>query len=492
MTRSTTVLRGACLALFVAAGLMAGSASAQPSGDRAIIVFDGSGSMWGQIDGRSKIEIARDTLDRVLGTLPSNLQLGMIAYGHTRKGDCGDIETLVDVGPAAATGRQIAQSVRRINPKGKTPLSDAVRRAAEALRYTEDKATVILVTDGIETCNADPCALASELERSGIDFTTHVVGFGLSDDEGRQVACLADNTGGLYLQAGNADELADALGKTVAVAPPPAAEPEPKDRPRHNFIGRIALAEGGAAIPEEAANGVAWHASPLDAADRPGARKLIGRGYRALWSAPSGRYLITIEYRLGGSVTHVVELDDYAVSEPVLPLNAARLTAHAVFMNDAFDIDWVKVAWRLHLVGTDKKRKENGYSLDVVLPAGAYRIGFGMSGEELDATEPQTLTLAAGATVPVDVIAPHSRVVLKAVEADGTRNQKIRQRFTPTGSDGTAGRKTVYDASPNPVHLRPGDYVGRVEFWDGTRRDPVDVPLAVGMGQDQVIDVPAP
>ena len=63
---------------------------------------------------------------------------------------------------------------------GKTPLTDAVKQAAEALKYTEDKATVILITDGLETCSADPCALAKELEQSGVDFTTHVVGFDVS------------------------------------------------------------------------------------------------------------------------------------------------------------------------------------------------------------------------------------------------------------------------------------------------------------------------
>ena len=81
---------------------------------------------------------------------------------------------------------------------GKTPLSAAVKQAAEALKYTEDKATVILITDGLETCEADPCALGKELEQSGVDFTAHVVGFGLTAEEGKQVACLAENTGGKY------------------------------------------------------------------------------------------------------------------------------------------------------------------------------------------------------------------------------------------------------------------------------------------------------
>src|SRR5690606_16100506 len=144
-----------------------------------------------------------------------------------QKGVCSDIELVVE--PGAGTGQSIADAADRMRFLGMTPLSQAVKQAAESLRYTEEKATVILITDGIETCDADPCALANELEQSGVDFTAHVVGFGLSDEEGRQVACLAENTGGKFIQASDAGSLADALTQTVVVvAPEPEPEPQPE------------------------------------------------------------------------------------------------------------------------------------------------------------------------------------------------------------------------------------------------------------------------
>ncbi|MAY62343.1 MAG: hypothetical protein CML29_09030 [Rhizobiales bacterium] len=184
-------------------------------GADTIVVFDGSGSMWGQIEGRTKIETARETLSTVLSEIPADSKIGLIAYGHRRKGACSDIETVVPVGPAGETVPRMISFANGMQPKGKTPLTDAVRKAAEELRFTENAATVVLVTDGIETCDADPCALGRELEGAGINFTAHVVGFGLSEDEGRQVQCLADTTGGLYLSANSADELGDALRQTV-------------------------------------------------------------------------------------------------------------------------------------------------------------------------------------------------------------------------------------------------------------------------------------
>lgn len=199
--------------------LCATSLSAQDS-SRTILVLDGSGSMWGQIDGKAKITIAQEVIGKLLNTLPMDQELGLTVYGHRRKGDCSDIETIIQPGgPRSA----IADAVNSIQPKGKTPMTDAVIAAANALRFTEEKATVILVSDGIETCNPNVCEAARMLEETGVDFTAHVVGFNISDPEAiAQMQCLANETGGTFLSADNADELAMAL-ETVAATP----EPEP-------------------------------------------------------------------------------------------------------------------------------------------------------------------------------------------------------------------------------------------------------------------------
>ncbi|WP_378944222.1 VWA domain-containing protein [Mesorhizobium sp. ANAO-SY3R2] len=199
---------------FAAAALVCAIVSAAQAAERTIIVLDASGSMWGVIDGKPKLEIARETLRNVLTTVPADAELGLMAYGHREKGNCDDIELVVP--PAPGTAAAITEAADRMRFLGKTPLTQAVRHAAEATRYTEEKATVVLVTDGLETCSADPCALGRELEKSGVDFTAHVVGLGLSRDEGRQVACLAETTGGRYIKADDAAQLREALSKTVA------------------------------------------------------------------------------------------------------------------------------------------------------------------------------------------------------------------------------------------------------------------------------------
>jgi len=99
-------------------------------------------------------------------------------------------------------------------------MTDSIIAAAEALRYTEDSATVILVSDGVETCNPDPCAAMRALEEAGINFTAHVVGFDIGSDAVAlaQMQCIADETGGQFLTADNAEELGAAL-QIVAAEP---------------------------------------------------------------------------------------------------------------------------------------------------------------------------------------------------------------------------------------------------------------------------------
>ncbi|NUH63706.1 VWA domain-containing protein, partial [Sulfitobacter sp. S0837] len=97
--------------------------------------------------------------------------------------------------------------VNAIKPVGKTPISAAIEHAADLLAYRDNPATLVLISDGVETCNADPCALSAQLAKQGVKFTAHVVGFDLQDEAHAGLACIAENTGGVFLPASNATEL---------------------------------------------------------------------------------------------------------------------------------------------------------------------------------------------------------------------------------------------------------------------------------------------
>jgi Ca-activated chloride channel family protein len=218
------------------------------STSRMVLVLDASGSMWGQIKNRAKIEIAKEVIGDLIDTIPATFQTGLIVYGHRRKGDCNDIEIMLPVGKHNAAAMKA--KVNAISPKGKTPLSESVKRAAEALQYTEERATVILVSDGLETCDIDPCDLSAKLAMSGVDLVIHVIGFDIRKEDQYQLRCMADKTGGLFLAASDAGSLRDALFQTVEeVKAPPAPVVEDPG---------TAVLKGPASVPEGSAFTVKW------------------------------------------------------------------------------------------------------------------------------------------------------------------------------------------------------------------------------------------
>ncbi|MEO1398438.1 MAG: VWA domain-containing protein, partial [Pseudomonadota bacterium] len=157
-----------------------------------MIIMDSSGSMRRKIDGKTKMEIAKQAVSSFIASAPQDVPIGLMAYGHRRAKDCTDIEVVL--APTEGAGTSIEQAVFDMSPKGETPIADSLRAAAAYMNNQTKTATVVLVTDGEEACNADPCAAAAELEASGVDFTAHVVGFGLNEEQSRAVKCLADNT----------------------------------------------------------------------------------------------------------------------------------------------------------------------------------------------------------------------------------------------------------------------------------------------------------
>jgi Ca-activated chloride channel family protein len=299
--------------------------------DDAILVLDASGSMWGQVDGKTKVEIARTAVGALLDRIPADRRLGLVAYGHRREGDCTDIEEVVAVG---ADRQAIRRAVDGLAFKGKTPLSSAVRYAAEQLKYKAGRATVILVSDGAETCNVDPCALGRDLEAAGVDLTVHVIGFGLaSATEAAGLECLAEATGGRYFPARNAGELAAALGATVAA---PAEAPVPPAVA--HVVLRATELDGG----PEITTGLAW---TIKAADGEPVFTLANAGVAETDVAP-GAYVVTVA-RSADGLAGESKLDARAgaTRTVTIPLAIDLKAALTVTPNEAPAGSQVSVRW---------------------------------------------------------------------------------------------------------------------------------------------------
>jgi hypothetical protein len=178
------------------------------------IILDASGSMKALMAGKkTRWDVALATLQQVLAELPDDFNVGLRIYGHreasTSPKTCTDSELVV---PIRKLDRQaILSRASSFKPKGETPLVYSALQAPSDLKLLGG-GTVILITDGEESCKGDPVKAAAELKASGLDLRLNIVGFALTNPKTQKdLAGFSQATGGLFYSAQNGDALADAL-----------------------------------------------------------------------------------------------------------------------------------------------------------------------------------------------------------------------------------------------------------------------------------------
>ena len=199
----------------------------------AMLVFDGSASMSEigfDVQKATRIVDARSAVRRAMPQIAPYRRVGLLIYGPGPLDACSNID--LRFAPSEDATDAIVSAVDTLQPKGLTPLTASVRRAAEALSHRTNPGVVVLVTDGNETCGGRPCQLGRQLATEGYDLTVHVIGFKVVLDffswdnpeqksyaENETVAkCLADQTGGMFVSTETVDELAAALRDTLGCA----------------------------------------------------------------------------------------------------------------------------------------------------------------------------------------------------------------------------------------------------------------------------------
>lgn len=179
-----------------------------------MVVLDASGSMnEPDPSGGSKMEAAKAALKTVISDLPKKAKIGLTVYGSkvdaNSPGTCEDIETVTEVGPINAD--QLTATVDGITALGSTPIGNALRHGNAELP-TEGPRSMILISDGIDTCAPPaPCDVAAELATQGVELTMHTVGFDVDDAAREQLRCIADVGRGQYVDVTDATTLSDQL-----------------------------------------------------------------------------------------------------------------------------------------------------------------------------------------------------------------------------------------------------------------------------------------
>lgn len=212
-----SVLASIALAAAIALGI--GTLPAEPAaavstsdGGGLMVVLDASGSMAELTpDGTTRIQAARDALDAVVTDLPAEHRVGLRVFGATAEagsGSCTDSQLLVPIG--TDNRDELRSAVGRYEPAGDTPIGYALQQAGADLGHDGFRG-ILLVSDGLATCDPDPCEVAAELTAQDIGMRIDVIGFDVDAQARQQLQCIADRGRGDYLDVSEADSLQHAL-----------------------------------------------------------------------------------------------------------------------------------------------------------------------------------------------------------------------------------------------------------------------------------------
>ncbi len=217
------------IALFGAAPVLAQDQPAPPAAATpapAIIVLDGSRSMWAKLGGQSKVALVRSGLDQAFSDYQNRIAFGLVAFGHRDAAPCTESQLLAKPGELTAATRGKLQFGAGFKPKLSKPIAAALGEAVKGAPSPSGSLDVVLITDGLDSCKADVCATAKTLKQSMPGLRIHVIGF---DPKAKQslkaLKCVADTTGGLFVPATNVAELKQSLTAAFDAAAPAAPAP---------------------------------------------------------------------------------------------------------------------------------------------------------------------------------------------------------------------------------------------------------------------------
>jgi Ca-activated chloride channel family protein len=153
---------------------------------RVLFLFDASLSMSDKWDKTPKIDIAKRVLIELVDSLRTfpNLQMGLRTfgadYGLYPNRNCEDTRLVVPF--SDNNSKKINEAIKGITPHGTTPIAYSLGQCAnDFTKCSNCRNLIILITDGIEECDGNPCDVSKELQKKGIILKPFIIGIGKED-----------------------------------------------------------------------------------------------------------------------------------------------------------------------------------------------------------------------------------------------------------------------------------------------------------------------
>jgi len=203
------------LMLSAGGGALAQEQKPQPK-TRILFLLDASGSMLAKWESSDRMSVAKELLAHLVDSLEryDNLEVALRVYGHQfgrERNDCKD--TRLEVPFSGNSTEAIKKKLTEIIPRGNTPITYSLQQAAGDFPEEKTRNVIILITDGLESCGGDPCAMSLALQKKRIFLRPFVIGIGIEPESEKQLSCI-----GQYFNAANVQTFESVLTEIVTQA----------------------------------------------------------------------------------------------------------------------------------------------------------------------------------------------------------------------------------------------------------------------------------
>lgn len=336
------VLRLCRLALFCTC--VAGFAAPVHAQNETVLILSHANSMWSRMGDGQKIKVLRGVVAPLLRDQEGKLELGVVTYGANKPKSCDALDTVKPIGPIQAAAN--IKAIELANPKGSASVAASLTAASKLFKTQTGAQSIILVSDSLDECKADPCAVAAELKDKAPRTIIHFIALGeKSEEKLAELACIPEQTGGVFAAAETEDQLKEALDKAFRLAalgtsedpgglpaslPPEAAGVGPSgEKPTSTEPGTLSLSAILAKDSQPLTAGLVWRVYDGRVHD-DGSYKLLHtfREPRVTTILPGGEYLVNASYGRANVTKRLTVWPDKRLDD-VFNLNAGGLRLYA-------------------------------------------------------------------------------------------------------------------------------------------------------------------
>lgn len=481
-----------CWTMLACATSTLATAQTPPSdGPSVMIIFDGSGSMWGRLDGDKKLpklDLAREALRTAMAKAPATARYGLMSFGHRRAADCSDIELISPI----ATGDlgRIMAPLEKLNPRGKGPIAGALKEAAKAIG-TNPQSSILLIHDNADNCRQDPCETVTEIAAANPKLKIHLVSLGIEKEELARIVCVPKATGGQLFDVKDASGITAAFADAVALAfldpanpqgviaapaaaqKPSAPSAAPAGPPGLRLIARLGAKSGPLAYP------VRWRVFKSET-EPP---VFEGQGSDVVAPLDAGPYIVEASAGFATARKAATAAEKGPTTADVV-LEAAALRVLAKDQKDGPVSSSALVTLRqsAETSGAVARPLWIGRAKDAgfVLPAGAYRLKVTDSLIERE----DTVTLAAGDMTSRDIVLGAGRLELTATaKPDGEPLDGVTFLIAKDDPDAPEGRREIARSAA----IRPFFVLPAGTYYVTARTGAAEVRQRVGIGTGDTV-----